>query len=163
MKNIIIVLLILLPFALTSGIAPTHHEKEQSTRGDILKQIKNKKVSTFFNRIWEDALFVSQEYKIPIALVLAQAAQETGFGTSKNCRENNNFFGVRRCKQYESYSCKFESFVDYASNVLGADCYANCTNLNDYFTALECCGYASDKNYIKSLKKIIEKHKLYLL
>jgi len=151
------------PFALQSGTIPTKPQTELSTRGDILKQIKNKKVSVFFNRIWDDALFVSTEYKIPIALVLAQSAQETGFGTSKVCLLNNNYFGVRRCKQYEVYACKFESFVDYANNVLGAECYKGCNTLQDWFTALECCHYASDKGYVKRLKKIIEKHKLYLL
>ncbi len=155
--------MLLLPFALTSGTTPNHKEKETSTRGDILKQIKNKKVSTFFNRIWNDAVFVSTEYKIPIALVLAQAAQETGFGTSKNCVNNNNYFGVRRCKQYETYSCRYESFVDYASNVLGADCYKGCTTLQDWFNALECCKYASDPNYIKQLNQIIKKYNLHLI
>lgn len=168
MKNIIIVIvvaliLLLLPFALTSGTAPTHKEKQTSTRGDILKQIKNKKVSIFLNRIWNDALFVSQEYKIPIALVLAQSAQETGFGTSKNCKVNNNFFGVRRCGKYEFYSCQFESFVDYGAKVLGQDCYKGCNTLQDWFDRLECCNYAGDEGYTKRLKKIIETYKLYLL
>lgn len=163
MKNVIIIALILLPFALTSGTTPTHIKTEVSTRGDILKDIKNKKVSTFFNRIWNDAVYVSENYKIPIALVLAQAAQESGWGTSKNCRNNNNYFGVRRCGKYEVYSCRFESFVDYAAKVLGADCYKGCTTLNEYFTALECCGYAADKCYTKRLKRIIETYKLYLL
>lgn len=153
----------LLPFALASGTIPTHPQIEISIRGDILKHIKNKKVSIFFNRIWEDAVFVSENYKIPIALVLAQAAQETGFGTSKNCRLNNNYFGVRRCGKYEFYSCKFESFVDYGAKVLGAECYKGCATLNDYFDRIECCHYASDKGYTKRLKSIIEKYKLYLL
>jgi flagellum-specific peptidoglycan hydrolase FlgJ len=153
---------ILIPFYLQIGTVQ-HPQTETSTRGDILKQIKNKKVSVFFNRIWNDAVFVSENYNIPIALVLAQAAQETGFGTSKNCRNNNNYFGVRRCKTYETYSCRYESFVDYASNVLGADCYKGCKTLQDWFTALECCHYASDSGYTKRLKQIIKTYNLYLL
>ncbi len=152
----------LFPFALQSGTVQ-HPQTGTSTRGDILKQIKNKKVSLFFNRIWNDAVFVSNEYKIPIALVLAQSAQETGFGTSKNCVHNNNFFGVRRCGKYEMYSCKFESFVDYGAKVLGQDCYKGCVTLQDWFTKLECCGYAGDAKYTKRLKKIIETYNLYLL
>lgn len=152
-----------LPFALQSGTIPAKPQTELSTRGDILKQINNKKVSLFFNRIWDDALFVSTEYKIPIALVLSQAAQESGWGTSELCRHNNNYFGVKHCGKYQSYNCKFESFEDYALNVLGADCYNGCATLQDWFDRLECCHYASDKGYVKSLKKIIEKHKLYLL
>jgi uncharacterized FlgJ-related protein len=108
MKTLFFILF--LPFALQSGTIPTQPQSEVSTRGDILKDIKNKKVSLFFNRIWNDAAYVSENYNIPIALVLAQSAQETGFGTSKNCRNNNNYFGVRRCKKYEVYSCRFESF-----------------------------------------------------
>ncbi len=163
MKNIIIILLILLPFALTSGTTPNHIKTEISVRGDILKQIKNKKVSTFFNRIWEDALFVSQEYKIPIALVLSQAAQETGFGTSKNCIQNNNYFGVRRCGKYEQYSCRYESFIDYGNNVLGQDCYKGCVTLNDWFDKLVCCNYAGDAAYTKRLNQIIRQYNLHLL
>jgi len=163
MKTLFLIIALSLPFALTSATTPNHIKTEVSTRGDILKQIKNKKVSTFFNRIWNDALFVSTEYKIPIALVLAQSAQETGFGTSKNCRENNNFFGVRRCGKYEQYSCRYESFIDYGNNVLGQDCYKGCVTLNDWFDKLVCCNYASDTGYTKRLKKIIETYKLYLL
>jgi len=153
---------ILLPFYLQSGTVQ-HPQTELSTRGDILKQIKNKKVSLFFNRIWNDAVFVSENYNIPIALVLAQSAQETGFGTSKNCRLNNNYFGVRRCKAYEVYSCRYESFIDYGNNVLGADCYKGCTTLQDWFNRLECCGYAGDAKYTKRLNQIIKQYKLYLL
>mgnify|MGYP006328247313 FL=1 len=162
MKTLFFICLFL-PFATQSGTIPTKPQTELSARGEILKRISNKKVSTFFNRIWNDAVFVSKEYKIPLALVLSQAAQESGWGTSKNCRLNNNYFGVRSYGEYHVYSCQYESFVDYAANVLGSKCYKGCNSLDEWFYRIECCYYASDNGYVKRLKQIIKQYNLNLL
>jgi flagellum-specific peptidoglycan hydrolase FlgJ len=98
-----------------------------------------------------------------MCLILAQAAQESGWGTSKQSTQNCNYFGVRRKDKYERYSCQFESFVDYGAFVMGAECYRGCENLGDWLIALECCGYAGDKHYTKRLLRIIDKYNLYTI
>lgn len=123
-------------------------------RGTTLMQCHNKKVSLFLNHIWADAELISQLYGVPLELVLAQSCQETGFGKSNLCQQNCNYFGV----QNGFYDSKTESFFDYG-RVLTLPCYENLQpkTLEEWLSALECCHYAGDKNYTKSLRKIIKK------
>jgi len=123
-------------------------------RGTSLMQCQNKKVSLFLNSIWSDAELIAHLYGIPLELILAQSCQETGFGLSKKCQQNCNYFGV----QHGNYDNKTESFFDYG-RVLTLPCYENLQpkTLEEWLAALECCGYAGDKNYTKSLRKIIAK------
>ena len=125
-------------------------------RAQILCNIENDKVSVFINSIWDIAQFVEDVYQIPIELTIAQACQESGFGTSNLCRNECNYFGIK----YFKFNSKEECFLKYADILTAKACYQNLQpkNLQDWFEALECCGYAGDKQYTKRLEKIIKKY-----
>ena len=90
--------------------------------GAVLLAIDNDKVSIFINSIYKDAKRIEKDYGVPVALVIAQAAQETGFGKSRLCQEDNNYFGIRRNHEYMKYTNKAQSFTDYGG-VMSQRCY----------------------------------------
>ena len=132
--------------------------------GAVLLAIDNDKVSIFINSIYKDAKRIEKDYGVPVALVIAQAAQETGFGKSRLCQEDNNYFGIRRNHEYMKYTNKAQSFTDYGG-VMSQRCYNVLTpkNLNEWYRALEFCNYAGHKEYAKKLNSIILKYGLDLL
>jgi len=132
-----------------------------SPKGEILVSCPSH-VSKFLLDIWADASVISKKHNIPLALILAQACQESGFGRSKNARLRCNLFGIRRKGKIVEYGSIFESFKDYGT-VLSQNCYGNPKNIHDWLVALDCCKYAGDKNYANRIQEIIERYKLYLL
>lgn len=132
--------------------------------GAVLLAIDNKKVGVFINSVYKDAKRIEKNYGVPVALVIAQAAQETGWGKSKLCQENNNYFGIRRNHQNMKYKTKAQSFNDYGG-VMTQRCYNVLTpkTLADWYRALEFCNYAGHKEYTKKLNSIIHKYGLDLL
>ena len=114
-----------------------------------------KRVADYLKSIDHDAQWISDLYKIPKELILSQACQESGYGTSDNCLIYCNHFGI----QGGIYDNQIECFVDYA-RVLTLPCYDNLQpkTLDEWLLALECCNYAGDKNYTQSLRIIIEKY-----
>jgi len=118
--------------------------------------------------------------RIPIVLVIAQAIQETGYGTSRFYKEANNLFGIialegedyivslkdedRKLRRYDT---KCDS-VNHYMNMLVTD--INYTELQEiliyqYITdeidvdALisSLCNYAEDQFYGRKLRKIVKK------
>ena len=132
--------------------------------GAVLLSIDNDQVSIFINKVYKDAKRIEKDYGVPVALVIAQAAQETGWGKSKLCKENNNYFGVRRNHEHMKYETKAQSFSDYGG-VMTQRCYNVLTpkDLNEWYRALEFCNYAGHKEYSKKLNSIIFKYGLDLL
>lgn len=112
-------------------------------------------VTAYLKSIEQDAQWISDLYGIPKKIILAQGCQESGFGTSYNCQMFCNHFGI----QGSIYDNQIECFVDYA-RVLTLPCYENLQpkTIEEWLEALECCHYASDENYTKSLKIIIENY-----
>ena len=118
--------------------------------------------------------------RIPIVLVIAQAIQETGYGTSRFYREANNLFGIIALegedyieslgfnkKKMRSYKIKCDS-VNHYMNLLVTD--INYTELQEiliyqYITdeidvdALisSLYNYAEDQFYGRKLRKIVKK------
>lgn len=87
--------------------------------------------------------------KIPHSdIVYAQAVWETGHFKSKLCRKYNNLFGIRGKKGYKHYNNWIESVQDYKKRI------SSRYKKGDYYLFLQKIGYASDKNYIKHLKKV---------
>ena len=84
-------------------------------------------------------------------VVYAQAVLETGYFTSKLCREYNNLFGLYNSKKQE-----FFKFDNWEESVLA---YKNMIQYKyiggDYYKFLDSIGYAEDPNYINKLKYII--------
>jgi flagellum-specific peptidoglycan hydrolase FlgJ len=114
-----------------------------------------KRVADYLKSIDQDAQWISDLYGIPKELIQAQGCQESGYGTSDNCVIYCNHFGI----QGGIYDNQIECFVDYA-RVLTLPCYNNLQpkSLEEWLDALECCTYATDSNYTKSLRLIITKY-----
>jgi len=125
-------------------------------RGMILMLIDNDKISCFINSIWSDAKRIEQEYGVPMSLTIAQACLESGYGSSTLAKNNCNFFGLRRNHKWMNYDSKYECFSHYG-RTLTQSCYKNLQpfTLQEWYAALECCGYATSKTYTKKLNQII--------
>lgn len=139
MKTLFFICL-LLPFATQSG-TPTEN---------------NLHVYRYLNLIESDVTIISNMFGIPKQLIQAQAAQESGFGTSYICQHYCNHVGIKN----GFFDSQFECFLRYAEILVSSKCYQNLQpkSLEEWLEALVCCGYASDSNYTKSLKIIIEKY-----
>ena len=85
-------------------------------------------------------------------IVYAQAVLETGHFKSKACLKYNNLFGLYNSK--EKRYCKFkhwtESIVAYKEWI-----QKKYQPPNNYYVFLEEINYASDKEYISTLKSIV--------
>lgn len=151
------ILILLLAFQLQAQTAKT-------TLGKVLLSIEIDHVSIFVNSVYKNAKKISDSTNIPIAIIIGQSALETKYGQSRRCIEDKNYFGVKRNHKYMVYKNKDQSFVDYAK-VLCQKCYTdkNPETLQDWYTALEECGYFTSKTYIKKLNNIIFRFNIDLL
>lgn len=115
-------------------------------------------VYRYLNLIENDATTISNMFGIPKALIVAQASQESGFGTSYICLHYCNHLGIKN----GFYDSQFECFLRYAEILVSSKCYRNLQpkTIDDWMDTLVCCGYAGDHNYTKSLRLIIQKYNL---
>jgi flagellum-specific peptidoglycan hydrolase FlgJ len=152
----IIIILILL--------ATTTQATPPSERAKCLMMIESDRVSIFVNLIWDEAKRVEEIYKIPMALTIAQACLESGYGSSNLAKQQCNFFGLKNNHKYNSYASMRECFSHYG-RTMTQKCYKNLKpyTLSDWYDALTCCGYASSKTYTSKLNSIIFKLNLDLL
>src|ERR1700753_396157 len=74
----------------------------------------------YIEKYLPDARDLSAEYGIPVSIILGVSMLESGSGTSINCRQLNNFFGVKghnklkkRHTHYKQYASAKESFHDF--------------------------------------------------
>ena len=118
--------------------------------------------------------------RIPIVLVIAQAIQETGYGTSRFYREANNLFGIVALegedyieslgfnkKKLRSYETKCDSVNHYMEllvtdinykefqEILINQYITNNINVNKLISSLY--NYAEDKFYGRKLRRIVKK------
>ena len=130
----------------------------------------------FIAEMWPHALRVSEATGLDPRLVVAQAAQETGWGQSA---PNNNYFGIKShgvpggttlsTKEYVAGQpvTMNDSFRGYGGMGESADDYANFLKTNPRYgdllnaqgldaqvTALGASGYATDPNYAASVGSI---------
>lgn len=132
-----------------------------STRGDILRGIDNDKVSKFINSVWDDAQTVAHEYNIPMGLLIAQSALESGWGKSSICKTKNNFLGIRYNHEYATFESRLECFRAYG-RVLSQNCYKEIpmSSLNVCLYLLESCHYHQSENYSNKIRSIYYKYNL---
>lgn len=100
---------------------------------------------------------VRQELKrqhIPHAdIVLAQARLETGNFKSRRCKVQHNLFGIKHGGRYATYRTWKESITDYRN------CISSRYTGGDYYAFLKRIKYASDPNYIKKVRHIVNTSK----
>lgn len=122
------------------------------------------------------------------SVCIAQAALETGWGTSYLMTKANAFFGIKAGKSWKgkvfntrtkecydgrnfvnifdcfrAYDNLADSVADYYDLICGNSRYAGAVNNTDYkaaVTAIKKGGYATDPNYISNVCAIIKKYNL---
>lgn len=133
--------------------------------------IGQKVITNYFNRFLPIAKDLSAEYGIPVAIILGVSTLESGSGTSKNCKQLNNYFGVtgrnslkKRHSAYKQYSTPEDSFRDFCGIVSRKNFYPKLkgnTNYSKWLAAMNHASYASAKGvWISRITNIIIKHRL---
>ena len=104
---------------------------------------------------------LSAVYGVPACVILSVAMLETGYGSSRLARENNNHFGIRDGRRYRRYDSVGESYRDFcvllSSSRRYAALFALCgSDYRGWAYGLQECGYATDTRYAGKLIWIIE-------
>ena len=119
------------------------------------------------------------------SVAIAQAALETGWGTSSLMTKANAYFGIKWTKGYKAYNANTrevydgvdttinadfraydsveDSVADYFDLITGLSRYSKAVNKTDpkeVITAIKEGGYATDPNYVDSVMSIINQYDL---
>ena len=132
---------------------------------------KHVSIESYINSYLPMAKNLSDDYGIPVAIILGVSTLESGSGTSKNCRQLNNFFGItgrnslkKRHSVYKQYATPEDSFRDFCNIVSRAKYYPKLKNKMDYskwLTAMNHASYAGAKGiWISRVTSIIKKYRL---
>ncbi len=136
---------------------------------DVLKEYKSKTVEEVLNRL----------HTHPVSIILAQAAIESGWATSRFCQEANNVFGIWSYNKNENrimasgsrggkkvylrkYDSLFESIYDYLETIARADAYRQFREMRlsstDPFRLIWYLNNYSERRYeyVRSLRNMIE-------
>jgi len=97
-----------------------------------------------------------------IDIVMRQAQQESGTGSSELYRTNNNLFGMKHPRVRETTSVGelhgYAFYEDWKQSVadyrLFQSWYAERRDISDYYSFLRDIGYAESTTYIQDLQKI---------
>lgn len=87
-------------------------------------------------------------------IVYAQALLETGYFKSRQCKVQNNLFGL-----YNSSKGRYHSFEHWSESVLAYIKYIQSRHREgeDYYQFLKRINYATDPNYVKKIKIIVQR------
>lgn len=141
----------------------------------------------FLNEVLVPALAEEIKWGLPLEVMTAQAILESGWGRSKLAKEYNNYFGIKEYRKDRKgirfYSDEYESgkrvsrkstfrvyenagycFADRSEWFLANSRYEDLDfrdlTCYEFAEELQNRGYATDINYTKSLKRIIDQYKL---
>ena len=135
------------------------------------------KTEQFVQRWYRVAQIEQEDHSIPASITLAQAIIESGSGKSTLARKANNLFGIKCWKctsnylemeddnpddKFKKYPNQWKSFQDH-SKVLLKKRYKPCfksINLDEWCDCLKGAGYATNPNYSRILKRVIENYDL---
>jgi flagellum-specific peptidoglycan hydrolase FlgJ len=120
------------------------------------------------------AMDLSQQWGIPTSIILGVSTLESGSGTSLNCRQLNNYFGVKgrnhlkkRHTKYKQYASAEESFADFCGILSRKRFYPALKNNMDYHLWLKDMNkskYSSAQEvWVHRIKMIISEYELYKL
>ena len=122
------------------------------------------------------AMQLQQMYGIPSSVILAQMAVESGWGTSGNAKEANNFFGVKAGKTWKGpvrnawddedkkspfriYATWQDSINDYARLLMTSRynwcCKYDSTDHSNWIKGIRESGYCTDKAYVEKIEATI--------
>ena len=114
---------------------------------------------------------LSTEFEIPVSIILGVSILESASGTSSNCKDLNNYFGVKgknhlkkRKTKYKQYSKPEDSFRDFCGIISRKIFYSKLKHSTDYkrwLNEMNKANYAGAKqHWANAINKIIRKYKL---
>ena len=120
------------------------------------------------------ALDLSQQWGIPTSIILGVSTLESGSGTSLNCKQLNNYFGVKgrnhlkkRHTKYKQYASAEASFADFCGILSRKKFYPKLKGNMDYHLWLKDMNkskYSSAQEvWVHRIKMIISEYELYKL
>lgn len=129
-------------------------------------------ISRYIDQFLPLAKELSLEFGIPVSIILGVSILESGSGTSRNCRQLNNYFGVtgrnklkKRHSDYKQYPTAENSFRDFCEILSRKKYYPRLKNNMEYgkwLTAMNHASYAGAKGvWISRISSIIKKHRLH--
>lgn len=124
----------------------------------------------------KDAIKLSNEYNVPVYMILGTAILESKYGQSKLATDHNNHFGMNGkgvkmkdehiIKSFKKYQSDFESYIDYCK-LWDLPRYADMRTMNGAWDMqareMKCRGYATNPKYDTLLISIIEQYSLWKL
>ncbi len=130
-----------------------------------------KVIKNYIDRFLPIAGELSVQYGIPVSIILGVSILESGSGTSKNCRQLNNYFGVtgrnslkKRHSVYKQYAVPEASFRDFCGILSRKNFYPKLKNNKNYpqwLVAMNHANYASARGvWISRITNIIKKQSL---
>lgn len=155
MRNKMILLIVLVMFL--GEILPSGHCRDSTVCYNEVSDTGDESYIDFLSMSPEEGLFEALEYygvQHP-DIVYAQAILETGYFTSRLCKEDHNLFGLynSRTKKYYKFSHWTESIVAYLDYI-----QYRYEPPDDYYRFLDKIGYAEDPYYTNKLKSIVKRN-----
>lgn len=140
----------------------------------------------FFDKYKDWSILSQARSSVPASITLAQAALESGWGTSDLAKNYNSFFGIQchrwkgwlgKCTEktdkdaqgkpyqveFRVYDNPYDSFIDHADFLVDQPRYDSLFENTDYISwanGLSKAGYAESKSYASDLIGLIEKYDL---
>lgn len=115
---------------------------------------------------WQDFQNAARQlapiYDFPVKVIIAQAALESGRGTSRFARERNNYFGIgaydRDPNLAFTYSNLQQGIVEYMHLIKTRypEAYAARSNPDRMIELIRANGYATDEAYVQKIKSLPE-------
>ncbi|EJE97519.1 Autolysin, partial [Liquorilactobacillus mali KCTC 3596 = DSM 20444] len=146
------------------------------------------KVSTFINSIASSAQQIAQQYNLYASLMIAQAATESGWGTSTLSTKAHNLFGIKYSGSgsyitmntleyyngaYHTVSAKFQSYSSYSDSLVAyakliSNNFGNSTKANASTVSIAAANlskgkygtYATDPSYATKVLSVINLYNL---
>lgn len=130
-----------------------------------------KVITNYINKFSPIAQNLCVEYGIPASIILGVSILESGSGTSTNCKQLHNYFGMtgknslkKRRTMYKQYTTPEDSFRDFCGMLSRKKFYTKLKdnmNYRQWLTAMNNANYAAAKGvWVSRITNIISKHKL---
>lgn len=130
-------------------------------------------ITNYLDRFVHVAKELSYQYGIPASIILGVSILESGSGTSINCRQLNNYFGMtgrnhlkKRRSVYKQYATAEDSFKNFCDIISRKNYYPKLKNNIDYkkwLVSMNRGSYAGAKGiWISRVTNIIRKYNLGL-
>lgn len=166
----------------TASVISTERKEKKAPSLNPEEKRRRKSQLAYVKRFEQLAQSEMKKFGIPASITLAQGILESGSGSSRLAKENNNHFGMkcfqRKCKKghcsnfeddhHKDFFVKYESaWFSYRahSELLSGKRYrglkSHGNNYREWALGLEELGYATSRQYAEKLIRLIEQLELY--